>query len=235
MDDTSVDLVIGSEAPDFTLAGVDPRTGEFRDFSLSEYRGHPVVLVFYPADNSPVCTRQLTEYTASVADVRDAGCAGAGHQPPGPRHPPRVLAGPGWLRFPVAGRRRSRGGPPVRGARPVGPVPTMHVRGRPRRADRLHPSLPGPGAGVPSGRGVARRVGAGRRTERVGDSASERDGLAARGSTSSWDVIATIEPVFVLGIDPGLSRCGYCVLEVDDRRGTEQRSGGRARRAAHRP
>jgi thioredoxin-dependent peroxiredoxin len=68
VDDTSVDLAVGAEAPDFTLAGVDPRTGEFRDFSLSQYRGHPVVLVFYPADNSPVCTRQLAEYTASVAD-----------------------------------------------------------------------------------------------------------------------------------------------------------------------
>ena len=31
--------------------------------------------------------------------------------------------------------------------------------------------------------------------------------------------------MFVLGIDPGLSRCGYCVLEVDDRRG---RNNGRA-------
>lgn len=29
---------------------------------------------------------------------------------------------------------------------------------------------------------------------------------------------ATIEPVFVLGIDPGLSRCGYCVLQVRDGR-----------------
>ena len=28
---------------------------------------------------------------------------------------------------------------------------------------------------------------------------------------------ATIEPVFVLGIDPGLSRCGYCVLQVRQR------------------
>lgn len=28
----------------------------------------------------------------------------------------------------------------------------------------------------------------------------------------------TVEPVFVLGIDPGLSRCGYCVLRTDGRR-----------------
>ena len=28
--------------------------------------------------------------------------------------------------------------------------------------------------------------------------------------------VATVEPVFVLGVDPGLSRCGYCVLRVGD-------------------
>src|SRR5688500_15058243 len=31
-------------------------------YSLSEYRGRPVVLVFYPGDDTPVCTRQLTSY-----------------------------------------------------------------------------------------------------------------------------------------------------------------------------
>lgn len=29
---------------------------------------------------------------------------------------------------------------------------------------------------------------------------------------------ASIEPVFVLGVDPGLTRCGYCVLHVEPRR-----------------
>lgn len=38
------------------------------------------------------------------------------------------------------------------------------------------------------------------------------------GSPSPSDPLATIEPVFVLGVDPGLSRCGYCVLEVSGRR-----------------
>lgn len=37
-------------------------------------------------------------------------------------------------------------------------------------------------------------------------------------STLSTDAAHTIEPVFVLGIDPGLSRCGYCVLEAEGRR-----------------
>jgi len=40
----------GSAAPDFTLPG----TGG-RNYSLSEYRGKTVVLVFYPGDNTPVC------------------------------------------------------------------------------------------------------------------------------------------------------------------------------------
>lgn len=35
------------------------------------------------------------------------------------------------------------------------------------------------------------------------------------GSTPAADAVATIEPVFVLGVDPGLSRCGYCVLRAE--------------------
>lgn len=48
---------VGDPAPDFTLSGTGGRS-----YSLSEFRGHPVVLVFYPGDNTPVCTRQLTSY-----------------------------------------------------------------------------------------------------------------------------------------------------------------------------
>jgi peroxiredoxin Q/BCP len=44
-------------APDFTLPG----TGG-REYSLSEFRGQPVVLVFYPGDDTPVCTKQLNTY-----------------------------------------------------------------------------------------------------------------------------------------------------------------------------
>jgi len=49
----------GDTAPDFTLPG----TGE-RTYTLSSYRGQPVVLVFYPGDNTAVCTTQLKSYTA---------------------------------------------------------------------------------------------------------------------------------------------------------------------------
>jgi thioredoxin-dependent peroxiredoxin len=52
----------GQPAPDFTLPG----TGG-RDYALSDYRGRPVVLVFYPGDDTPVCTRQLTTYNEDLA------------------------------------------------------------------------------------------------------------------------------------------------------------------------
>src|SRR5436190_9952225 len=50
-------LSSGTNAPDFTLKKSPDQT-----LSLSELRGRPVVLVFYPADWSPVCGDQLALY-----------------------------------------------------------------------------------------------------------------------------------------------------------------------------
>ena len=47
---------VGEEAPDFELPGTE---GTFR---LSEHRGERVVLLFYPGDNTPVCTKQFCSY-----------------------------------------------------------------------------------------------------------------------------------------------------------------------------
>lgn len=58
----------GDPAPDFRLAG----TGG-RDYALSDYRGEPVVLVFYPADNSPVCTQQLRSYSEDLNKFETLG------------------------------------------------------------------------------------------------------------------------------------------------------------------
>ena len=50
-------LPAGTPAPSFTLnATPDQR------LSLDEFRGNPVVLVFYPADWSPVCGDQMALY-----------------------------------------------------------------------------------------------------------------------------------------------------------------------------
>ncbi len=60
----------GSDAPDFTLPGIVLVDGvpQHRAFTLSAEHGHPVVLAFYPGDDTPVCTRQLCSYTANAAD-----------------------------------------------------------------------------------------------------------------------------------------------------------------------
>ena len=50
-------LAAGTAAPDFELQSAPDQT-----LSLSELRGRPVVLVFYPEDWSPVCSDQLTLY-----------------------------------------------------------------------------------------------------------------------------------------------------------------------------
>ena len=50
-------LVPGTEAPDFAL----PSTPD-QKVALHEFRGYPVVLVFYPADWSPVCGDQVALY-----------------------------------------------------------------------------------------------------------------------------------------------------------------------------
>jgi peroxiredoxin Q/BCP len=60
-------------APDFTLPGTDGTVEGHRDYTLAEFRGVPVVLVFYPADNSPVCTMQLTRYTTDIGEFGQVG------------------------------------------------------------------------------------------------------------------------------------------------------------------
>jgi peroxiredoxin len=47
----------GTAAPDFALA-----TGPERRVALTDFRGRPVVLAFYPADWSPVCGDQMALY-----------------------------------------------------------------------------------------------------------------------------------------------------------------------------
>jgi peroxiredoxin Q/BCP len=64
---------VGEPAPDFTLPGTDGTAAGRRDYTLSDYRGRPVVLVFYPGDNTPVCTRQLNSYTEEIDAFEGVG------------------------------------------------------------------------------------------------------------------------------------------------------------------
>ncbi len=63
-------LQAGAQAPEFTL----PTTPK-QQVSLSEYRGRPVVLVFYPADWSPVCGDQLALYNELGDEFARLGAA----------------------------------------------------------------------------------------------------------------------------------------------------------------
>ena len=60
-------LTLGQPAPDFTL---DDQDG--RPVTLSSFRGKPVVLYFYPADDTPVCTRQACDFRDSMASLAPA-------------------------------------------------------------------------------------------------------------------------------------------------------------------
>jgi peroxiredoxin Q/BCP len=55
----------GDIAPDFTLPGTVPGADD-RDYALSAERGRPVVLAFYPGDETPVCTKQLCSYQNDI-------------------------------------------------------------------------------------------------------------------------------------------------------------------------
>ena len=64
-------MKIGTQAPDFTLLD-----GSGDVWALSNYIGRTVVLLFYPGDDTPVCTKELcsvrdhwSEYQATGAEV----------------------------------------------------------------------------------------------------------------------------------------------------------------------
>lgn len=63
----------GTPAPDFALPGTDGTDEGHRTYTLSEFAGKPVVLVFYPADHTPVCTVQLVTYTTDISSFAEAG------------------------------------------------------------------------------------------------------------------------------------------------------------------
>jgi len=61
-------LAVNEAAPDFTL-----RDGNGADWRLSDHRGRVVVLLFYPGDETPVCTRQMCSVRDRWQDYRATG------------------------------------------------------------------------------------------------------------------------------------------------------------------
>ena len=60
----------GDPVPDIAME--TPDGGSVRP---SDYRGRKLVLFFYPKDNTPGCTTEAKEFSATKADFEQAGCA----------------------------------------------------------------------------------------------------------------------------------------------------------------
>ncbi len=67
----SVALDVGSPAPDFTLPAWTPEGRT--ELTLSAQSGAPVVLAFYPGDDTPVCTKQLCSYSDDLGMLTGLG------------------------------------------------------------------------------------------------------------------------------------------------------------------
>ena len=72
-------LSAGARAPDFALKSTPDQI-----VRLSEFRGRPVVLAFYPADWSPVCGDQMALYNEMLSEFTDLGAEILGISVDGP-------------------------------------------------------------------------------------------------------------------------------------------------------
>lgn len=61
-------MKIGDNAPNFAL-----KDGNGNAWELETYRGKTVVLLFYPGDNTPVCTKQLCSVSDNWNDYLKTG------------------------------------------------------------------------------------------------------------------------------------------------------------------
>ena len=58
----------GQQAPDFTLPADDGQ-----QIKLSELQGHPVILYFYPRDDTPGCTREACAFRDQSTELASVG------------------------------------------------------------------------------------------------------------------------------------------------------------------
>jgi thioredoxin-dependent peroxiredoxin len=64
----TTELVIGDQAPDFTLP-----TDQDQSITLSHLRGKKVVLYFYPKDQTPGCTKEACDFRDQFAQFKQHG------------------------------------------------------------------------------------------------------------------------------------------------------------------
>jgi peroxiredoxin Q/BCP len=61
---------VGKKAPAFTLPDADGKK-----VSLKDFKGQPLVVYFYPKDDTPGCTTEAKDFTALAAKFKKAGAA----------------------------------------------------------------------------------------------------------------------------------------------------------------
>ena len=66
-------LPAGTPAPDFTLQSTPDQS-----VSLADFKGSPLIMAFYPADWSPVCTDQMALYNEILSEFHRFGATIAG-------------------------------------------------------------------------------------------------------------------------------------------------------------
>src|SRR5436190_11932301 len=71
MNDEEARLAVGQKAPAFRALAVGGKFGDGREVSLQDLRGRPVVLYFYPKDDTPGCTTQACGLRDSWSEVQD--------------------------------------------------------------------------------------------------------------------------------------------------------------------
>ncbi len=64
--------LIGQQAPDFISQALFP-DGSVKEFKLSDYTGKKIVLYFYPADNTPGCSKQAQSFRDGIKQLEEQG------------------------------------------------------------------------------------------------------------------------------------------------------------------
>ncbi len=77
----------GDAAPEFAL-----QDGEGKTWRLADLKGQKVILYFYPADDTPGCTKESCDFRDASADLREAGYVILGVSPQGAESHQRFAA-----------------------------------------------------------------------------------------------------------------------------------------------
>lgn len=71
MNETPAQLRVGDHAPEFRAVAVGGEYGAGREVTLADFHGTPVVLYFYPKDDTPGCTVQACGLRDAWSDLSD--------------------------------------------------------------------------------------------------------------------------------------------------------------------